>query len=169
MEKLRKPVIVLGNSSHGVALYETVIYSPYSDRAIRVGSSATLHPDGQINMHGTPSEEGTFNLQGHWIESRENSITLLNPPGRPQRLVRHFWDWKSIASHFGDGQVCLRGGLEELPDADYIIIFGQVLIARDWAFNTRVYNLEDVKYAASSRFRVKQIPTGNPSPIPVLP
>lgn len=164
----REPVIVLKNSSHGIALHETGPNSLYSDRIIRVGSSTTLHPNGQVDIHGTPGEEGTFSLQGHWLESEFNTISLLDPPKRPRSLQRGFWEI-SIFS-LGGGQVHLKrnSGLE-LPDAEHIIVFGQILIARSYGSQTYVYHLEDVTYNASSRFRVRQIPVNNPSPTPVSP
>lgn len=173
MEQLRKserPVIVLRNSSHGIVLHKTEPITPYSyfDRIVRGGSSAVLQPNGQIDMHGTPSEEGTFQLAGHWLECDRADITLLEPSKRPQSLR---WGFLRSAYSGWQGMEVLLHAIDsdrELLAAEHIIIFGNALIACDWGLHTRVYPLKKISYIARP-FRVRQIPVGNPSPVPVSP
>lgn len=170
MEKLREPVIILRNSTHGIALHETGLITPYSyfDKIIRVGASATLHPNGQVDMHGTPSEDGTFPLAGHWLESKGVDIILLDPPKKPRSLA---WGWfkKNIRSGWDGEEVYLHTPGTELLHVERVIIFGEVLIACDYGSTTCVYPLHDISYKPSRKFRVMQIPIDNPSPVLVSP
>lgn len=169
MEKLREPVIILRNSTHGIALHKTGLITPYSyfDRIICTGSSATLHPNGQIDMHGTPSENGTFQLAGHWLESKGVDIRLSDPSKKQRSLV---WDWlRSIISCWEGGEVYLHTPGTELLPVERVISFGTVLITRDYGSTTHVYPLSEISYSAERRFRVREILTGNFPKVAVSP
>ena len=170
MEQLREsegPVIVLRGGC-GVALYQTVPYSPYFYESVHVGDHAVLHPDGQIDMHGTPREEGTFQLAGHWLESDQSNLTLLNPPQRRRKL--EYGLWKRLSS-FWVPEVTLSRKYPnpDLPKADHIILFGEILIApARGGTMTRVYPLAETTYNIHGS-RIWHIPVGSHYPIPVLP
>lgn len=168
MEQLREPVIILRNSTHGIALHETGLITPYSyfDKIICVGASATLHPNGQIEMHGTPSENGTFKLDKHWLEGEGVDIRLSDPLKKQRSLALNWL--KSIISCWEGGEVYLHTQGTELLPVEHVISFGTVLIACDYGSTTRVYPLRDISYTPNN-FRVRQIPVNNPSLVPVSP
>lgn len=175
MKQLKEgePVIVLGNSTHGIALHAMGPHSPYSDRIIRVGSSATLHPNGQIDMHGTPSEEGIFDLRGHWLEEKGGDIKLLDPPKRPESLHWNSMSWRNIVSGLFNPEVTFfrREPIVMLVSSQHIIRFGKVLIACGWGSNTRIYHSDDVhnfKYGRPRGLLIREIPV-NLSLAPVSP
>lgn len=171
MEQLRGPVIVLDNSSHGFALRDLS-----SDQIKSIGSSVVLHPDGQIDIHGTPSEEDTFNLRGHWLEGHRNNILLLDPPRRPESLQWDPLSWRCIISGWVGCDVIFSHGNTLKPglmiSAQHIIKFGEVLIACYRDRRTGVYDLKDTRifdYGWPSGLLTREIPIGNPSPVPISP